>query len=174
MKFRLMAEREIAAKEHKFGLIDGKKEELRRFHDQMSSSVRLMSTKLPLGGTSSGGTTFEARESRSHLDQILRELENKQRQLLRTQYLKQALEDNKEITVAQAGVKGQVSEAVGNLTMLARECKDDFISIDIQLQASKEELRKRTSLNYKQEAELKNNEREYEQLQSKLEAMTRQ
>lgn len=76
--------------------------------------------------------------------------------------------------MAQAGVKGQVSEAVGNLTMLARECKDDFIAIDIQLQAAKEELRKRTSLNYKQEAELKNNEREYEQLQSKLEAMTRQ
>lgn len=85
MKFRLMAEREISAKEHKFGLIDGKKEELRRFHDTMSTSVRLMSTRLPCAMESQ---LTEARESRSKLDSILRELENKQRLLLRTQYLK--------------------------------------------------------------------------------------
>lgn len=40
MKLRLTLEREVAAKEHKFGLINGKKEELRRFHDSASNEVR--------------------------------------------------------------------------------------------------------------------------------------
>ena len=53
MKLRLTLEREVAAKEHKFGLINGKKEELRRFHDSVSQEVRLMSTKVPFAIESS-------------------------------------------------------------------------------------------------------------------------
>lgn len=47
MKLKLTLEREVSAKEHKFGLISGKREELRRFHDSVVDEVRLMSTKVP-------------------------------------------------------------------------------------------------------------------------------
>lgn len=42
-----MAEREVKAKEHKFGLIENKKQELRKFSDTMSNNLRLLSTKVP-------------------------------------------------------------------------------------------------------------------------------
>ena len=46
MKFKLLAEREAAAKEHQMKLIDRKKQENRMHHDAMSQSVRLLSTRV--------------------------------------------------------------------------------------------------------------------------------
>ena len=53
MKLKLQLEREVAAKEHQFGLINNKKEQLKQFQDQASDQVRLMSTKVPFQQESS-------------------------------------------------------------------------------------------------------------------------
>lgn len=125
--------------------------------------VRMMSTKVPYDKYTNANPYFEPEsdfdgeescsDPRQELDTLMRELENKQRHLIRTQYLQQAVEDKKLLQKTTGGIKSQIEDAVANLTMLTKECQNDLVAIDLENKAVNQELRKRSSQVYQQESE---------------------
>lgn len=93
---------------------------------------------------------------------------------MKTLYLKSALEDKRLLTETKGGVQGKVSEAVANLTMFSKDCDDDLVAIEINVQQTQDELKKRSNLTLKQDAEIRRKKAELDSLNVRLEAMSRQ
>lgn len=76
MTFKLMTERLVASKEHQFTRIENKKNEIRKFNEQLIANVRGMSTKIPINFTLEAQSD-EGVEERHKLSDIINELNMK-------------------------------------------------------------------------------------------------
>ena len=125
-----------------------------RFNDTVNTNVRLMSTKVPIN-LDVEAQSEEGKKTRQDLQSVLRELEFKQRQLMKTMSLKSQIEDKRLLIQTKGGVPEKVSAAVANLTMFSKECDLDLQTIGLQLEQAQDELKTRAAQTMRQETEIR-------------------
>lgn len=94
-------------------------------HEIVNESMKIWSTKINIKGIMSSQEGAQKKEAEFKLQQIIRELEIKQKQLLKLIQSRDQSDSKKKLLLKKYEVQGKLGESLELLVLLIREAKED-------------------------------------------------
>eukprot|EP00347_Sterkiella_histriomuscorum_P007897 403347143 len=135
-------------------------------HEMAEESIKVWSTKLNI--VKSVMDPREKREQEYKLQQMIKELEIKQKQLLKLIQNRDQTDAKKKLLIKRYEVQGKLGESLELLILLTKEAKEDSQEMRYKIKETQLEMDSIDKLVRQQESQIQKHRREYTQTEDKL------